>query len=348
MINHSFIFSAPWKVELEEQPFSDQVQPHELLVEKLYTLVSAGTELACLSGNEHWFHMPSVPGYSAVSRVLQVGATVSDFKRGDIVFHYGKHSRYEILSHDELIVPVPAGIPLSGVPFARLATIAMTSLRTSTIELGDAVAVTGLGLVGNLAAQLAGLQGATVIGIDLIDNRLELANACGIDLTINSNERSAGELVHAMTNGHGVSTLIEATGVPESVEKHISLIAPYGELILLGSPRGEHHSNVTELLNYVHLVDRGCITLKGAHEWKYPLKPNSFVKHSLQRNSNIALELIRSEKLVIGPLISHVLHPLHDAQRAYEGLRNDKQHYFGVVFDWTLLHNKENKEEYDA
>lgn len=348
MINNSIMFSAPWKVELEEQPFDHDIQPHEILVEKLYTLVSAGTELACLSGNEHWFHMPSVPGYSAVSRVLKVGTAVTDFKKNDLVFHYGKHSRYEIISTDELIVPVPAEIPLRHVPFVRLATIAMTALRTSTIELGDTVAVTGLGLVGNFAAQLAGLQGASVIGIDLIDNRLELANECGIHFTMNSNEQSVQELVYTITNGYGVSTLIEATGVPASVEKHISLVAPYGELILLGSPRGEHHSNVTELLNYVHLVDRGCVTLKGAHEWKYPLKPNSFVKHSLLRNSNIVLELIKTEKLVIEPLISHVLHPLHDAQQAYEGLRNDKQRYFGVVFDWSLLNNKENEEGYYA
>lgn len=80
-------------------------------------------------------------------------------------------------------------------------------------------------------------------------------------------------------------------------------------------------------------ITGGCITFKGAHEWRYPTEPNSFVKHSLVRNSGIVFELMQQQKLHIEPLISHVIKP-EQASEAYEGLRTNKDQYNGVLFDW--------------
>jgi threonine dehydrogenase-like Zn-dependent dehydrogenase len=88
---------------------------------------------------------------------------------------------------------------------------------------------------------------------------------------------------------------------------------------------GEYIADLTDVLNYCHLNDRGCITFKGAHEWRYPIEPNVFVKHSLVRNSLIVFGLMQRNKLLIEPLISHVLKP-DEAASAYEGLRIDKDH----------------------
>jgi threonine dehydrogenase-like Zn-dependent dehydrogenase len=87
-------------------------------------------------------------------------------------------------------------------------------------------------------------------------------------------------------------------------------------------------------LNYCHLYGRGAITFKGAHEWRYPVMANPFVKHSLWRNSEIVFRLIQSGQLVIDPLISHILKP-EQAPEAYEGLKYKKDEYNGVLFDWT-------------
>ena len=76
-------------------------------------------------------------------------------------------------------------------------------------------------------------------------------------------------------------------------------------MILLGSPRGEHQADVTELLNYVHLWPKGCVTLKGAHEWRYPrVRDNAgYVKHSIERNLEILLRLIAEERLKVRELV---------------------------------------------
>ena len=112
------------------------------------------------------------------------------------------------------------------------------------------------------------------------------------------------------------------------------LVAKRGELILLGSPRGEVQGDLTELLSSVHLWSRGCVTLKGAHEWRYPVMHDPNTKHSLERNSRVAWWLEQTGKLQLHKLITHIVRP-DDAAAAYEGLRTRKDEYVGVVFDWS-------------
>jgi 2-desacetyl-2-hydroxyethyl bacteriochlorophyllide A dehydrogenase len=335
MQNKQIVFAAPWQVEVHDAPLSiSHIGDHEALVKKKYTLISPGTELACLSGNEGWFGMPGIPGYASVSEIIEIGKGVEGFWPGDVVFHYGDHSAYQIVPTTGVFLRAPQHVPLTWVPFTRMATVAFTSTRVSQIELGDNVAVTGLGLIGNMASQLAKLQGANVFGIDLSDQRLKMAETTGIDAALHAGRGDIREEIMRLTRGEGVSTLIEATGVPKAAVDNLPLIAKSGELILLGSPRGEYQTNVTEVLNYVHLINYGCITFKGAHEWRYPVEKDSFVKHSLVRNSQIVFDLMAQKKLSIEPLISHVLKP-EEAASAYMGLRDDKEHYYGVLFDWA-------------
>lgn len=336
MNNTKVVFTGAWTVDtVKEQLERQPPGPRQVLVKKLYTLVSPGTELACLSGGESWFKLPGVPGYAAVSRIVERGAEADGFEEGDIVFHYGKHTLYETVSIDAMgvFVKAPTGLDLTLVPFARMANVAITGIRVAGIELGDSVAVTGLGLVGNLAAQLAGLQGASVIGVDLSPSRRELAASCGVRAVLDGGPGAAQEIVRR-TGGQGVSTLIEATGIPQVVIDSLPAIGKFGELVLLGSPRGEHQADVTDLLNYSHLFNRGVVTFKGAHEWRYPSKPETFVKHSLERNAHIIFDLMAQDKLRVQPLVSHILPP-SAAPEAYSGLRSRKDEYYGVIFDWT-------------
>lgn len=335
MKNKRVVFSSPWKVELLEEDFNLQnLREDEIVVKKLYTLISPGTELACLSGNESWFSMPGTPGYAAVSEIVDAGEGDHSFRKGDIVFHYGDHSKYQKVSVRGNVLKVPATMNLRWVPFTRMATVAATSVRVSNIEFGDYVGITGLGLIGNMAAQLAQLQGANVIGIDLSGKRLEIAGGCGVFDLHQGDVSSAKAHILGKTGGVGVSTHIEATGIPQVAVGSLEWIAKLGEIVFLGSPRGEFNGDITDVLNYCHLYNRGCITFKGAHEWRYPVEPNEFVKHSLVRNSNIVFDLMARNKLQIEPLISHVLAP-EQAGLAYEGLRNYKDEYFGVLFDWS-------------
>ncbi len=338
MKNTRVIFSAPNRIEM--QSAMEALAPlgaHDLLIQTHYSLISAGTELACLSGVEAWFPFPGTPGYASVGEVVDVGGQVTDFALGDIVYSMGGHQQYQRLDSSNpraLCVKVPAGMNLAQAVFTRMVCVAFTALRVSTIELGDYVAVTGLGLVGNFAAQLAGLQGGRVIGLDLSGRRVELARACGVAHALVLNPATLEEDAAAITGGAGVTTLIEATGNPRALPPALPLVGRYGEVILLGTPRGAYESDLTEVLRHVHLDGLGNVTFKGAHEWRYPVPRDAFVKHSIRRNAELTLELIRAGELQVAPLHSHTLKP-EQAEQAYNGLKHQKDEYIGVVFDWT-------------
>lgn len=339
MENLSVLFSEPERVDVQRiDDDIGQLRARDVLVRTRYSVISAATELACLSGSQAWFPFPSTPGYAAVGEVLEVGAEISAVAPGDIVHYWGGHKQYCMIDTARpmsICLKVADGLPLERAPFTRMAIIAMTSLRISNIELGDYVGVLGLGTVGNFAAQLAGLQGGTVIGLDLNEGRLERARAAGLAHTLMMNPASVKDDVAAITKGEGVTTLIEATGVPAALPPALPIVGRYGEVILLGTPRGAYETDLTSsVLDYIHLHGHGSITFKGAHEWRYPVARDPYVKHSMERNSVIAMELISSGALKVGPLHTHTLSP-NEAESAYRGLQREKDKYVGVVFDWT-------------
>lgn len=332
MQNRKIVFEAPWRVSLQTEDVALKPGQGEMLVETQYSLISTGTELACLSGNESWFRMPAVPGYCCVSRVLESGEG-APFQPGDVIFHYGMHCRYQLTSPNDynLIVKVPEGLDIRNIPMVRMATIAFTAIRVSDIQLGDTVLVSGLGLVGNMAAQLARLSGATVIGVDPAPNRRELAKKVGIDCAVSPEE--AADAVKAVTNGLGCNTVIEATGIPACAERCLAYVGYHGEIILLGTPRGDYQANLANVLRYSHLDELGCVTFKGAHEWRLPTRRERFSKHSIERNTQVCFQQVQRGGLHLAELVSHVLSP-EAAAGVYLKLNEDRNAYLGIIIDW--------------
>lgn len=336
MRTKAVIFDKPFHAVYKGTEIDSDLKTDGILMKTLYSLVSAGTEGAICKGTESWAPLPYNPGYAAVGEVLEMADAVKGFKKGDMIFCYSKHSGHSNVSSNDVIVKVPREMDYKTAVFTRLAAVSITALRVSPPELGDTVAVIGMGLVGNLAAQLFSLSGARVICVDICDKRLELAGECGLPLGVNPSKVNLRDAIMELTGGKGASSVIEATGVPASAEQAFSIAAKAGDVVLLGSPRGKHEGNITDLLNKVHLWGNGCVSLKGAHEWRYPLKPSEGCRHSIQRNCEIILELIRENKLKVKPLITHVVSP-ENCQEIYDGLLNHKEKYTGVVFDWKNL-----------
>ena len=325
-------FVAPNQLELQDFDFeAANLGPREIALRTVASLISPGTELACLSGIEGWARMPFVPGYAACGEVIAAGPNAG-VAPGNTVFAYTAHASHA--RTDRLWAPLPAGLDPTLAVFARMAAVAITSLRVSAAELGDTVAVTGLGLVGNFAAQLFGLAGCEVIGIDPSPRRRALARECGVAHAIDAAD--SAQAVADLTGGRMCACVVEASGAPAVAESAVKLAGKLGEMILVGSPRGEHQTNLTPFLNAVHLWGN-CVTLKGAHEWRYPVAPDpqGQAKHSIGRNVEILLRLIADGRLKVQPLLTHVVSPYAAAAEAYAGLREKKDEYLGVVFDWT-------------
>ncbi|MCS7265524.1 MAG: zinc-binding alcohol dehydrogenase [Armatimonadetes bacterium] len=344
MLVKQVVFPRANEVQLEEVDVDLTPSENEIVIRTLASIISAGTELACLSGSADWAPFPFRPGYGAVGEVIAVGKNVKDVKVGEIILTNSNHSSHA--KAKVAAIKVPDGLEPQKAVFARMANVSITALRVSSAELGDKVAVIGLGLVGNLAAQLFQISGCQVVGIDKVKKRLEVAKECGIEKVINSEEIDPVQGVMELTVGKGCEVVVDATGNPAATLFAPKLASKYGEVILLGSYFGRKlETNVTELLEQIHLSGYGCITFKGAHEWRYPVKEfrddimpiernAQFYKHSYERNAKINLSLIAEGKLKIEPLITHIVKPEKCAE-VYFGLRYKPSEYIGVVFDWT-------------
>src|SRR6185503_1148730 len=117
-----------------------------------------------------------------------------------------------------------------------LGSIALNAVRTAAIQLGDTVAVIGLGLVGQLVAQLVKLQGGVVIGIDLKPDRADLSRQLGADHVLTSGA-SIREAVGGLTGGRGVDCVIVAAASKSSApaRQALEIARDRGRLVIVGA-----------------------------------------------------------------------------------------------------------------
>jgi len=268
MKNPTLVFTAAREVAVQDRPLPELSSDEAVRIRTETSILSAGTELACLRGTEFWAPFPFVPGYGSVGTVEAVGAAVTAFAPGDRVFTYGRHEAYSLAN--TVTTKIPADLAGEEAVFARMAAVAVTALRVSDVSFGDPVAVLGLGLVGNLAAQIFTLAGCEVIGVDLDETRRTIAGKCGIAHTLAPGD-DLREAITELTAGRKCRSVVDATGVPAVIAGAPALAGPGGELILLGSPRGVYETDLVPFLNYSHLAGFGNITIKGAHEYLLPV-----------------------------------------------------------------------------
>lgn len=336
-INIKTVFPAPNEVALREDDLPAAPPPHAVRIRTQYSLISPGTELALLTQTHIGFSMPEThpwvryplyPGYAAVGEVEAVGAGVDGYASGDVVFYMGKHELYADVDPTATpVLPIPVGARVDHLPFARLAQIANSAPYVANICAGDRVAVIGLGLVGNLAAQICRRHGAEVIAVDLSPARRALAARCGIVHAVEAEREDAVAAVKAWSSG-GADVVIEATGNPALVTPALQMVRPRGQVILLGSSRG------TAQIDVYTLIHRPGVVVRGAHETVLPL----IAQEGLDRRAVLAqmLDWIAQGHLIVEPLHTHTVHPQELAQ-AYHRLNTDKDHALGVLVDWRTL-----------
>ena len=312
---------------------------NEVLIDTEYTFISSGTELANYTGREPkvfqkgtWCAYPWRSGYANVGIVREVGAGVTRTQPGARVFTYGRHASTIRYSQDRLIAPVTPAVEPDVVAASRMAGVAMTAIVVAEIPTNATVIVFGMGLVGNLAAQMFRLHGCRVIGVDLVEERRALAQRCGIEHTVGGTPDEAQGQLQELTNGELGHITVDAVGHSGVVMQALRATASHGQLIILGSPRVAVHGNLTDLLSDTHLR---WITIRGALEWCVPMYPDIGNRTSQWCKQQTIFDWMARGQLHVEPLISHRLKP-EQIKRAYDGLLNEPNVYTGVVLDWNL------------
>jgi 2-desacetyl-2-hydroxyethyl bacteriochlorophyllide A dehydrogenase len=326
------VITGEREVELQTFSLEPRVSADDLFIQTEVSFISAGTELSIYTGTEPatkipgtWCYYPSKVGYSNVGRILAKGESVTGFEVGERVFTLSPHVSHHVYHpksgdlYHSLVVKIPEGLPLEVASVLHMPHVAMTALNVASSVFGKRVVIVGLGVVGNLAAQMFQLAGATVIGIDPAQARRELARRCGLSQTLAGLEELKEQ----------ADITVDAVGHSSIITQCLKATATFGEIILLGSPRVSVTGDLNEAFMDIHL--RG-LQLKGALEWNRPVYTTLNENSQLQNMQRI-IGWLQDGRLQIQPLISHVLPPT-EAKRAYEGLLNEKDTYTGVVLKW--------------
>ena len=165
---------------------------------------------------------PTRIGHEPVGVVEAVGENVQGFATGDRVtglFAYLKAFAQYGVAEPEQLVKIPDHVPLElalGEPLKCIGTI----LRAAQPELGDHVLVMGCGFMGLLT--LAGLVGrapASLIAVDMQEERLKLAREFGATHTLNAADPDFLDQVQQITGGRGVDLAFELTSSALAVEQ---------------------------------------------------------------------------------------------------------------------------------
>ena len=231
------VIPEPNRIELQDV----QLLPHgatDVVVETVYTSVSAGTERMLLAGQmpHPMLSLPVVPGYETVGRIIETGSDVSPDWLGRWVYVGGARCYANVNpawggQSARLFADVSRVVPLDGISPADGVLLALSATALHGVDLvdpkpGQRLLVLGQGPVGQIAARIAHSRGAWVAVADRVASRL--ARSVGDKIVDVSVEAATSAI------DRPVDVIIEASGSMAALADALPLLANGGAILLLG------------------------------------------------------------------------------------------------------------------
>jgi 2-desacetyl-2-hydroxyethyl bacteriochlorophyllide A dehydrogenase len=338
-------FTSPHQSEVVEEPLAP-LGADEVRLRTLYSGISAGTELTAYRGSnpyltKRWDEQTrlfvdgstsfSYPvdgwGYEEVGQVVEVGAQSTGVAVGDRIWGTWGHRDISVQKAERAAARIldPAADPRVGI-FSQIGAIALNVVLDADIHVGETVAVFGLGVPGQIAAQLARLNGARVIGVDNITGRRELAAQLGADVVVDASQGQVAEQIRELTGGRGADVCLEVTGSYRALHEAIRSVAYSSRVCAAGFMQGDgvglrlgeefHHNRVQLVCSQISGV---APTLQ--HRWDG------------YRLARTAMDLAEQGRLRLTELISHTM-PLAQAPEAFRLLDEHPEQALQVVLSF--------------
>ena len=226
----------------------------------------------------HHYHMSKeqaenrgdrIPGHEPCGIVDKLGHGVTKVKEGDrvTVYHYlgcgycdqcaagnlmwcretrafgltvdGSHADFVIADERNCVLMPDSVSFIDGAFIACPGGTAYSAMRKLDVKAGDAVAVFGLGPVGLSGVILAKARGGRIIGVDILDKRVELATKSGADAVVNAASEDPVGAIRSFTNGKGAALAFEASGSGKGRSDMVSCLRRGGKAVFVGSKSSE-------------------------------------------------------------------------------------------------------------
>jgi threonine dehydrogenase-like Zn-dependent dehydrogenase len=325
--------------EYEERP----LQPNEIQLRTLYSGISAGTELSAYRESNPYLskrwdddrrlfldegvslrHPIEGWGYEEVGEVAEVGSAVTRVRPGEVVWGTWGHKSTTVVDEDWAAQRTLRSDvdPMIGI-FSRIGAIALNAVLDADVHVGEYVAVFGQGVPGLIAAQLARLNGGTVIAVDGIAKRLGLAKELGAVHVIDFTKQRPAEEIKDLTENRGADVCIEISGSYQALHEAIRSTAYNSKVVSSGFFQGEgiglslgeefHHNRVNVVCSQIFGVSPAL-----DHRW------------TVERLERTVMNLAAEERIGLKPLVTHTFR-VEDADEAFRLLDEDPSEAVQVI-----------------
>ena len=354
------------------------VKDNYVIVETLYSVVSAGTERGLTSfGGKNLIQKalerpdqvkkvlekmstdgvlttidsaftklkePMPMGYSGVGKVIKCGKGVTEVEIGDFVAMAGQAYHSEVNRvNKNLIVKIPNELKdYRQGAFCALGGIALQGIHQAKVEPGETIAVIGLGLLGHITARLLDAYGCNVIGYDIKDKSLTETN---LKQFILSNNENAEDITKTLTKGRGVDKVIitAAADSNEPMDLAAAIARDRGIICMIGVTQMniDRRPYYEKELTFTIARSYGPGRYDSNYEEKGIDYPIGQVRFTEGRNLEEFIRLIAENRVNFSDLITHEIE-FDEAETAYEIITTNKSNekYIGILLKYSQSENK--------
>jgi predicted dehydrogenase/threonine dehydrogenase-like Zn-dependent dehydrogenase len=372
-----FLMVNDGSVKLIDTP-APTVKDNYVIVETLYSVVSAGTERGLTSfGGKNLIQKalerpdqvkkvtekmstdgilttldsaftrlkePMPMGYSAVGKVIECGRGVTEVATGDIVAMAGQAYHSEVNRvNKNLIAKIPNELTdYRQGAFCALGGVALQGIHQAQVVPGESVAVIGLGLLGNITARILNAYGCDVIGYDVIDKSLTETR---LKAFVNSNDENAEVITKSLTKGRGVDKVIitAATNSNAPMDLAAAIVRDRGTICMIGVTQMniDRRPYYGKELTFTIARSYGPGRYDSNYEEKGIDYPIGHVRFTQGRNIEEFIRLLIEKRTDFSDLITHEIN-FEDANSAYEMIttNKNKESYIGVLLKYSQNESK--------
>jgi predicted dehydrogenase/threonine dehydrogenase-like Zn-dependent dehydrogenase len=268
-------------------------------------------------------------GYSAAGTVIAVGSDVDGIAIGDRVACAGAG----VANHAEVIdvpvnlcVPVPQQVSFDAAATVTLGAIAMQGVRRAQPTLGETVVVVGLGILGQITAQLLSANGCRVIGTDVDGKRIATALENGLDHGLNPRDGNLVESIVKLTDGFGADAVVitAASASSDILAQAFQSCRKKGRVVIVGDvgldmARSDIYAKELDVLI-------SCSYGPGRYDSVYEEEgsdyPLAYVRWTENRNMGEYLRLLAAGRIRLDNMLKEP-YPIDRAEEAYARLAGE-------------------------